>query len=299
MIRLRLMLNPLCLCLLLSASALAQQSAEMEGARELLLQSKWEEAAKAYTAITARDPQNGAAWQNLGESLLQQHKQEAAVQAFGQAAKAGFRPILNQVNIGRAYADARDKAKALAALQQVVDSGNGGRMRPIILSSTEFSALSGDPEFQKLLDQTRPCTSAEYRQFDFWIGDWDVQVQGQTAGHNVVTLEQEGCLLVEHWKASTGGQTGTSFNYYDVRDKKWHQLYIDNSGNAGAFPAMAGTLTGDKMVLLTDPKLSPVSRWTWYVVGPGKVRQMAEQSTDGQKTWNITWDSIYVKVNAN
>ena len=169
-------------------------------------------------------------------------------------------------------------------------------MRPTILGSAEFSALSNDPDFRKLLEKTRPCTSAEYRQFDFWAGDWDVQTpNGHPAGHNLVTLEQDGCLLIEHWKSSAGGQTGTSFNYYDVRDKKWHQLYLDNSGNAGAFPAMAGTLVGDKMVLRTDPGVSPVSRWTWYVLAPGKVRQMAEQSTDGQKTWSVTWDSVYVR----
>jgi len=125
-----------------------------------------------------------------------------------------------------------------------------------------------------------------------------VQPNGPSVGRNVVTLEQDGCLLVEHWTALNGGQTGTSFNYYDVRDKKWHQLYLDNSGNAGAFPAMAGNLVDGKMVLLTDEKQMPVSRWTWYVLGPGKVRQMAEQSNDGQKTWRIVWDSVYEKVEA-
>lgn len=94
---------------------------------------------------------------------------------------------------------------------------------------------------------------------------------GPTVGHNRVTLEQDGCLLVEHWTAAAGVQTGTSFNYYDVRDKKWHQLYLDNSGNAGAFPAMAGNLVDGKMVLLTDERQTPVSRWTWYVLEPGKV----------------------------
>jgi tetratricopeptide (TPR) repeat protein len=289
----------LCVSLLFCAISSARQSPAMQAAAELFNQSKWPEAAKAYADITARDPKNGAAWMNLGESLLQLHKPDAAADAFQRAIQAGFRPVLNQVNVARASADAHDRAKVLSMLQQVVDSGNGGRMRPIILSSTEFSAMADDPDFQRLLDKMRPCTTEEYRQFDFWLGDWDVQVQGQTAGHNLVSLEQDGCLLVEHWKASTGGQTGTSFNYYDVRDKKWHQLYLDNSGNAGAFPAMAGRLVGDKMVLVTDPHVNPVSRWTWYVVSPGKVRQMAEQSTDGQKTWNITWDSIYVKITPN
>jgi hypothetical protein len=288
----------LCFCasFLLGVVARAQQSPAMLAAAELFNQSKWPEAAKAYADITAKDPRNGPAWTNLGEALLQQHKQGPAVEAFQHAIEVGFRPVLNQVNVARAYADANDRPRVMASLQQIVDSGNGGRMRPIILSSPEFSSLSGEPDFQKLLDKMRPCTAAEYHQFDFWIGDWDVQANGQPVGHNLVTLEQDGCLLVEHWKATTGGQTGTSFNYYDVRDKKWHQLYLDNSGNAGAFPAMAGSLVGDKMVLVTDPNASPVSRWTWYVLSPGKVRQMAEQSADGQKTWNIIWDSTYTKA---
>jgi hypothetical protein len=295
--RLAVSLALLCLAISLSGHAGAQQSPAMQAANDLLAQFRWRDAAKAFRDITGKDPKNGAAWENLGESLLQQHQQPAAIEAFGHAVQAGFRPVLNQVNIARAYADAREGAKALAALQQVVDSGNGGRMRPIILGASEFSALSHDRDFETLLEKTRPCTSAEYRQFDFWVGDWNVQMpNGQPAGHNLVTLEQDGCLLIEHWKSAAGGQTGTSFNYYDVRDKKWHQLYLDNSGNAGAFPAMAGNLVGDKMILLTDSGLSPVSRWTWYVLAPGKVRQMAEQSTDGQKTWSVTWDSVYVRT---
>jgi Tetratricopeptide repeat len=277
----------------------AQQTPAMASAGELFNQSKWEEAAAAYRAITVKEPKNGAAWQNLGECLLQEHHHEEALAAFQQAIAAGFRPVLNQVNVARVYGDAKDRAKAVTELQKVIDSGNGGRMRPVVLSSSEFAQWMGDAEFQKLVEKMAPCRSPEYRQFDFWVGDWDVHApNGPSVGHNVVTLEQDGCLLVEHWTASSGGQTGTSFNYYDVRDKKWHQLYLDNSGNAAAFPAMAGNLAEGKMVLLTDEKQVPASRWTWYVLGSGRVRQMAEQSSDGQKTWNIVWDSVYEKVEA-
>jgi hypothetical protein len=277
----------------------AQQTPTMASAAELFNQSKWDEAAAAYSAITGKEAKNGAAWQNLGECFLQEHKHKEAVAAFEQAIAEGFRPVLNQVNVARVYGDAKDRAKALTELQKVIDSGNGGRMRPVVLSSIEFAQWKDDSEFQKLVEKMAPCRSPEYRQFDFWVGDWDVRApNGPSAGHNVVTLEQDGCLLVEHWTASSGGQTGTSFNYYDVRDKKWHQLYLDNSGNAAAFPAMAGNLVEEKMVLLTDEKQIPVSRWTWYVLGPGRVRQMAEQSSDGQKTWNIVWDSVYAKVEA-
>jgi len=158
----------------------------------------------------------------------------------------------------------------------------------LFISTLALPAFAAQP-------QAHPCDAAEYRQFDFWIGDWDVlDPPGNFVGTNKVTREQDGCLLVEHWISAKGRQTGTSFNYFDTRDKKWHQLYLDNSGNAGAFPAMAGQFTDGKMVLISDEKASTVFRWTWYVTSPGHVRQMAESSNDNQKTWKITWDSIYV-----
>jgi hypothetical protein len=296
---------PICLAAMLmvlavSATVVAeQQIPTMASATELFNQSKWKEASAAYTAITAKEPNNGAAWQNLGECLLQLREHAAAAVAFEHAIATGFRPVLNQVNVARVYGDEKDHAKAMRELQKVIDSGGGGRMRPVVLSSTEFTQWRDDAEFQKLLEKMAPCQSPDYRQFDFWVGDWDVRApNGPSVGHNLVTLEQDGCLLVEHWTAATGGQTGTSFNYYDVRDKKWHQLYLDNSGNAGAFPAMAGNLVAGRMVLLTDETQTPVFRWTWYPLEPGKVRQMAEQSSDGQKTWNIVWDSVYTKLKA-
>ena len=146
-----------------------------------------------------------------------------------------------------------------------------------------------------------PCkTDPNYRQFDFWVGNWEVRDPSgsRVLGSNRVTLEQDGCLIIEHWASARGGQTGTSFNYYDIRDSKWHQLYLDNSGNAGAFPAMAGNLKDNRMVLLSDEKKSPVFRWTWYVLSPGRVRQMAERSDDGEKTWRVIWDSVYVEKSA-
>lgn len=171
-------------------------------------------------------------------------------------------------------------------------------IRAATVAPAERVVAKNGPETKVPSPENAPCQSPEYRKFDFWIGDWNVHSPngGPTVGHNLVTLEQDGCLIIEHWTASTGKETGTSFNYYDVRDKRWHQLYLDNSGNAGAFPAMAGNLVEGKMVLISDESQSPISRWTWYVLEPGKVRQMAEKSTDGQKTWRIIWDSVYVKT---
>lgn len=278
----------------------AQPSSSQSMADDLFAHSQWEKAAQAYSKITAEGPGNGPAWQNLGECLLQLRKYNEAIQSFSHALVLKFRPLLNQVNIARVYAQEGDRTRALKALQEVAASGEGGRIRPYVASSTEFQRFADDAAYKQLLAAMAPCASPEYRQFDFWVGNWVVQdPAGKVVGQNAVTREQDGCLIIEHWKDASGMETGSSFNYYDIRDKKWHQLYIDNSGNAGAFPALAGEFKDHKMVLVTDEKDNPVFRWTWYTLEPGRVRQMAEKSTDGQKTWHTIWDSVYVSKKAD
>jgi len=274
--------------------ALLAVASPLEDANRLLAAAKWNEAAAAFSRIVESDPANANAWMGLGEAQLQRKDLRGARRSFERTLTLGFRPVLNQVNLARVYALEGDRDGVLSVLRALVEAGRGGQARAIIAGAPELAKDPGYARFAK--EEMAPCRKPVYRQFDFWIGDWTVQdPAGNPVGRNRVTLEQEGCLLVEHWTSGEGVQTGTSFNYYDVRDEKWHQLYIDNSGNAGAFPAMAGGLREGRMVLTTDPKDCPVSRWTWYEVGPGRVRQIAEQTRDGGKTWQVTWDSIYVK----
>jgi tetratricopeptide (TPR) repeat protein len=268
----------------------AQQAADA-----LFTDSKWEQAARAYSEILAKDQTNGAAWQQLGECNIQLQRFDDAIKAFQHAVDLKYRPLMTKVDIARAYVAKVDTRHALDVLKEVAATGQAPRLRAYIAGASEFQKLRDNAEYQEFLKSTVPCQTAEFRKFDFWIGDWAVHnPAGQKVGDNLVTREQDGCLLVEHWKSGRGIESGTSFNYFDIRDKKWHQLYLDNSGNAGAFPPLAGDLIDNKMVLISDVKVSPVFRWTWYVLSPGKVRQMAEQSDDQQKTWRIVWDSTYV-----
>jgi tetratricopeptide (TPR) repeat protein len=281
-------------CHLAAQPNAAPQNPARQMADALFADSKWEQAVTAYAQITVSEPTNGQAWQNLGECYLQLGKLNQSLQAFTQAVQQSFRPALNKVNVARVQIAMGNTRQALDTLKEVEASGQAPRLRAYIAGASEFQKLNSNPEYQQFLKSTIPCQTPEFRQFDFWIGNWSVEnPAGQKVGDNRVTREQDGCVLIEHWKGR-GVETGTSFNYYDIRDKKFHQLYLDNSGNAGAFPPMAGRLVGNKMIMISDEKVSPIFRWTWYVISPGKVRQMAEQSNDEQKTWQIVWDSTYV-----
>jgi len=285
------------LVLLICSVPMLAQSAELQTASEFARQGRWKEASAAYQAAVAANDGDGAAWMGLGEAQLQQSQFPEAKASFGKAAALGFRPVMNRVNLARVGAKAGESAAVYNILRALNEDGLAGTARPIVLNSTEFSEMLHSEAFRRFVQtEMAPCRATIFHDFDFWIGDWKVlDPDGNLVGENVVTAEQDGCLLVEHWKASGAPQTGSSFNYFDIRDKKWHQLYIDNSGNAGAFPAMSGRLENGRMVLLTDPAVKPMSRWTWYALSSDKVRQMAEQSLDGGQTWRTTWDSVYVR----
>jgi hypothetical protein len=66
------------------------------------------------------------------------------------------------------------------------------------------------------------CAAPEYRQLEFWLGDWEVRDgAGVVLGTNLVTLEFDSCVVVEHW--SSKDVTGISMSMYDSATKKWYQ----------------------------------------------------------------------------
>lgn len=81
-----------------------------------------------------------------------------------------------------------------------------------------------------------PCSAPSYRDFDFWLGEWEVHTpQNQLAGHNTISVVEGGCLLLEHWQSAAGG-SGRSYNFYDPADGLWHQLWVSQ----GAIIRIAG-----------------------------------------------------------
>lgn len=143
--------------------------------------------------------------------------------------------------------------------------------------------------------QTRPCEdNPVHRQFDFWIGEWEVtNPQGQMAGSNLIERSENGCLLLENWTSASGG-SGKSMNYYDPEEKAWKQVWVDAGGNVGYF---SGGLEGEAMHLsgkwVNPDGTSYLLRGTWTPLSDGRVRQHFEQSNDEGKTWSTWFDGYY------
>lgn len=143
-----------------------------------------------------------------------------------------------------------------------------------------------------------PCSSPEYRQFDFWVGEWDVfSPDGAKAGENRIEVIANRCALLENWTGAKGG-AGKSLNIYDATDRKWHQTWVDATGGR---LELVGSIVGGSMVLgavgpMADrPGVSVTHRITWTPNADGSVRQHWQTSDDGGKTWTTAFDGKYVR----
>lgn len=142
-----------------------------------------------------------------------------------------------------------------------------------------------------------PCQAAAHRQFDFWIGDWDVTTpDGKPAGTNLIKPILNGCVLHESWKGR-GGFVGESFNVYDATRKVWHQTWVDGTGGAlmmdGKFENGSMTLSDRDMP--NKPDRNAISEIAWTPNADGSVRQHWRTSADGGKTWQTAFDGKYVR----
>jgi hypothetical protein len=150
--------------------------------------------------------------------------------------------------------------------------------------------------------QKTPCTSDPvYRQFDFWIGEWEVYAKnGKKAGDSKIELILDSCIILENWKSASSRNglyySGKSFNTYNSATKQWQQTWVDNMGGTTEF--LEGYYENNKMILRTKPfqvaqDTLAVRKLTFYNLGPNKVRQHSEISKDNEATWTTEYDLEY------
>jgi hypothetical protein len=139
-----------------------------------------------------------------------------------------------------------------------------------------------------------PPLPPEARQFDFWLGDWEVFApNGQKAGDNRIESMAGGWGLLENW-TGVSGYTGKSLNTWFPDKRQWQQFWI---GVGGALELSGGLNAKGEMVLggrttAIDGK-ETLQRITWTPHPDGTVRQHWEQSADGGTTWTTAFDGIY------
>jgi len=147
--------------------------------------------------------------------------------------------------------------------------------------------------------QQRPtgCTAPENRQFDFWLGEWDVSNSGTTAlvAESSITLADQGCVILEYWRPFQGA-SGHSINGYDAVAKEWKQTWIDATGRITPY---AGTMQGGTLFMDDRSNPSPPGvkfkkrRMNFRPIDASTVRQWGEGWDETKQAWVVTWDLTY------
>ena len=145
----------------------------------------------------------------------------------------------------------------------------------------------------------------ESRQFDFWIGEWDVLNRNRPAGEprwydtgaatSRVYPVVAGCGIVEHWRGRAYGDflVGFSLRAFNPQVGQWDLVLLwPNSGEprfvglAGGFRHSRGEFYSRGISAEGD---TTVTRLTFSDITPNSVRWQDGFSTDAGISWTTGW----------
>ncbi len=146
-----------------------------------------------------------------------------------------------------------------------------------------------------------PCSRPEYRQFDFWIGEWEAfGKNGQKAGDSKISLILDSCIILEEWTSASVNQgiryAGKSFNTWNTATKQWQQTWVDNVGGTNEY--LQGKFENNKIIYTSSP--FPISKDTMAIrkmtftnLSFEKLRQHGEISKNNGISWTTEYDLEY------
>lgn len=148
------------------------------------------------------------------------------------------------------------------------------------------------------------CTSAESRQFDFWLGEWDVS-PGQSSvivAESVITLHDQGCVILENWRPFRDAH-GHSINAYDAANQSWRQTWVDASGTITQY---VGARDAEGVIRLDNLGAGPGDRppterrrMNFARIDENTVRQWGELYEEAAQSWTTEWAFIYRRRGAS
>lgn len=278
------------------ATTNAAEAATPQQAAAFFQQQEWDAAASAYEYLTRTSPETGGFWYRLGASRHQLGNYREALAAYAHAEKLGVAPAATAYNMACAHALLGETEEALARLETAVE--NGFQQFATMRSDADLESLRADDRFVELLTRVEaaayPCRAdANHHKLDFWIGKWDVYVNGSLAGHNDIESVAAGCALTESW-VNTSGIPGVSLNYYDATIGKYKQIWVASGSHTEFIETEAGE---GKLILVatqTDADGNETRTRLSFTRQGDNVRQLFETSSDGGTTWTSGFDGLYV-----
>ena len=171
----------------------------------------------------------------------------------------------------------------------------------VLMGFSVVAAVPPVPDSNKLA-----CDSPEARQFDFWIGEWNVRnlspgvdadsewVDDGMATNRVYSVVN-GCGIVEHWEGIRKGRHiyGFSVRAFNEETQKWVLVLNWPSPNRPRFGILRGVFRhgrGDFFSKFQNAEGNDVlNRYSFADVAHDSFRWDAAISPDEGKTWETNW----------
>ena len=148
-----------------------------------------------------------------------------------------------------------------------------------------------------------PALSAEARQFDFWIGEWDVNLRvrqndltwaDQHRAQAKVYPILSGKAVLELWSEDqVSGIKGYSLRYFDQTRDEWVLWLNWPSANRSGSSSLAGTFRHRRgnffSTSVAADGTETTSRFSFSDISPDSFRWDDAFSTDGGATWRDNW----------
>ena len=147
--------------------------------------------------------------------------------------------------------------------------------------------------------QPRPpaCDAPEWRQFDFWVGDWDLTYGDGGKGRNRITKILDGCAILEEFAGAPGTTLhGKSFSTFDRGARRWKQAWVDNTGSYLDF---TGGMEGDRMILSRDAEREGRrfrQRMIFTDIKAQSLKWLWQRSDDDGASWKTLWEIDYKRM---
>ena len=143
-----------------------------------------------------------------------------------------------------------------------------------------------------------PLTLEKDRQFDFWVGEWDVNLRikqpdqqwlDQVKSQAKIYLINDGRAVLELWNdLRPTGIKGFSLRYYDFQKEKW-VLWLNWPGpNASGMSSLEGEFRHGRGEFFSG-KGDTLTRYSFSDITPYSLRWDDAFTKDGGKTWTHGW----------
>lgn len=180
-----------------------------------------------------------------------------------------------------------------------------GRVRQVIAQSADDGATWRT--WEGVYTRKKPavaCAAGEFRQFDFWVGRWDVLVKAKAAGgewteakgKNEVRTTLGGCVIEESFHAAGPGPAWNGHSVSTFARGKWRQTWVDDSGSYLPF---IGEWKDAEMALYGEPQSkdgkTTQMRMVFSHITKDAIHWSWERTTDAGATWSPVMTIDYAR----